>query len=390
MTTLFYDCFSGISGDMNLGAMLDLGVSEQYLREQLATLNLHGWEMIVERDQRHGIFGTKVTVKQTHHEHIHRHLSNIVEIIGKSALSEADKSLSLKIFKRIAAAEAKVHNTDIESVHFHEVGAIDSIIDIVGAAICFNVLGVEAVYSSPLELGGGFVKCAHGTLPIPAPATAELVDNIPISLGGVDFEATTPTGAAIIATLATSFVKPPIMKIKKKGYGIGQKESPIRPNILRVAIGEFSEDNNKGYSSLLMQCNIDDMNPELYEYVIDKISLAGADDVYLIPIIMKHGRPANILNVLCRTDVAETIKDIVFRETTTIGLRIIPFQKETLERRFDVISTTLGEITVKKSLYKGEIVNTKPEYSECRKIAKKNDIPIKWVYQSIQDSLRNE
>ena len=205
MKILGYDCFSGISGDMNLGAMIDLGIDKTFLINELNKLNLQGWELIVQKDQRHGITGTKVTVRQTKHEHAHRHLSDIENIINNSALDDKTKELSLKIFMKIARAEANVHEIPIDHVHFHEVGAIDSIIDIVGAAICFNALNVDAVHVGPVELGGGFVNCDHGKLPVPAPATAEIIKGIPVKKGGVNFEATTPTGAAIIAALGTTF-----------------------------------------------------------------------------------------------------------------------------------------------------------------------------------------
>ena len=215
MKIIGYDCFSGISGDMNLGAMIDLGVDKTYLIDELNKLNLPGWELLVQKDQRHGITGTKVTVKQTRHEHAHRHLSDIQKIINDSTLDNKTKELSGKIFMKIAQAEAKVHGISIDHIHFHEVGAVDSIIDVVGAAICFNALKVEAVHVSTVELGGGFVRCDHGKLPVPAPATAELIKGIPVKKGGVDFEATTPTGAAILATLGTNFDSDLAIKIEK-------------------------------------------------------------------------------------------------------------------------------------------------------------------------------
>ena len=223
MRILYYDCFSGISGDMNLGAMIDLGIDKDFLISELNKLNLKGWELIAEKDQRHGIFGTKVTVRQTQHEHIHRHLSDIEMIINNSTLDGKTRELSMKIFMKVALAEASVHKIPVGKVHFHEVGAIDSIIDIVGAAICFNSLNVDGVHVSPVELGSGFVKCDHGNLPVPAPATAEIIQGIPVKKGGVDFEATTPTGAAIISALGTEFGQDLTIKIEKTAYGIGQK-----------------------------------------------------------------------------------------------------------------------------------------------------------------------
>ena len=223
---------------MNLGAMIDLGIDKEYLIGELNKLNLKGWELIVQKDQRHGIFGTKVTVRQTQHEHVHRHLSDIEKILNNSTLDSKTKELSLKIFMKIALAEASVHKIPVGNVHFHEVGAIDSIIDVAGAAICYNALNVDGVHVSPVELGSGFVKCEHGILPVPAPATAEIIQGIPVKKGGVDFEATTPTGAAIIAALGTEFGQELTIKIEKTAYGIGHKEHPVVPNLLRVFIGE--------------------------------------------------------------------------------------------------------------------------------------------------------
>ena len=383
MRILYYDCFSGISGDMNLGAMIDAGVDPVYLVNELNKLNLKGWELKVQKDQRHGIAGTKVTVVQTRHEHTHRHLSDIENIIDGSKLSEENISLSKKIFMKVAIAEAKVHNIPVEKVHFHEVGAIDSIIDIVGAAICFNALNIEAVYVSTVELGGGIVKCDHGTLPVPAPATAEILKGVPVKKGGVDFEATTPTGAAILAALGTLFGIEPLLKIEKTAYGVGQKDPAQVPNLLRVFIGETDDSSFKGHEALLLECNIDDMNPEFFSYVSEKLFEAGSSDVYLTNIIMKKGRPGIILSVICEKGISENIKNIMFRETTTLGIRIFPFLKDTLVRKFEKVETKYGIVTIKKSYYKGEEVSSKPEYSECSKMASEAGIPLKELYNNI-------
>jgi pyridinium-3,5-bisthiocarboxylic acid mononucleotide nickel chelatase len=311
MKIICYDCFSGISGDMNLGAMIDLGVDRSYLIDELNKLNLPGWELVVQKDQRHGITGTKVTVKQTRHEHSHRHISDIEKIINDSSLDTRTKELSLKIFLNIARAEAKVHGISIEHVHFHEVGAVDSIIDVVGAAICFHSLNVDAVHVSTVELGGGFVLCDHGKLPVPSPATAELIKGIPVKKDGVDFEATTPTGAAILATLATDFNPDLSVRIEKTAYGIGQKENKDVPNLLRVFIGETIENTGSGHDAILLECNIDDMNPEFFEYISDRLFKAGASDVFISNIIMKKGRPGILLSVICEVESAEDRKSVV-------------------------------------------------------------------------------
>lgn len=383
MKILYYDCFSGISGDMNLGAMLDLGVDKTYLLGELNKLNLKGWKLEAEEDQRHGIRGTRVTVRQTRHEHTHRHLSDIEKIINDSGLSEKDKSLTLKIFSKLAEAEAAVHGLPVDKIHFHEVGAIDSIIDIAGAAICFNALDVDAVHVSEIELGGGTVTCDHGKLPVPAPATAELTKNIPVKTGGTNFEATTPTGAAILATLGTSFGRQASFVISKTGYGIGQKENPEMPNVLRVFLGETADSLSSGHVATLIECNIDDMNPEFYDYISEKLFSAGASDVYCSSIIMKKGRPGIKLSVICENGLAGVIRDIIFTESTTLGLRIFTFQKETLERRFEILDTIYGNVTVKRSFYKGKEVSHKPEYDDCKRIAIEKGIPVKEVYHNL-------
>lgn len=387
MRILIYDCYSGISGDMNLGAMIDLGVEETYLLKELNKLNLKGWELISEKDQRHGITGIKVTVKQTSHQHEHRHLSDIERIIISSGLSEEDKKLSMKIFNKIAAAEAAVHNIPAEQVHFHEVGAIDSIIDIAGAAICYNALRVEGVYVQDVELGGGTVDCDHGKLPVPAPATLEILKGMPLRMGSVDFEATTPTGAAIISTLGTLSGKSGRLTISNTGYGIGHRNHPVVPNILRISLAEWEESLISGHESNLIQCNIDDMNPEFYDYISGKLFSSGASDVYYTNTIMKKGRPGIILNVICELGLTDKLKEIIFTESTTLGIRTFKFQKDTLEREFRVIETKFGKVTIKHSFLNGKEVSVKPEYEDCKKIAIETGIPVKEVYNSIMSEM---
>lgn len=382
MKILCFDCFSGISGDMNLGAMVDLGVDQDFLVNELNKLNLKGWELRIEKDQRHGIRGTKVTVKQTRHEHAHRHLADVERIIDESGLDDKTKNLAKKIFMKVAVAEAAVHGIDIQKVHFHEVGAIDSIVDITGAAICYNALGVDGVYVSEIEAGSGFVKCDHGKLPVPAPATVEILKGLPVKTGGVGFEATTPTGAAILAALGTRFGSFPPIRITRIGYGVGQKENPEVPNLLRVFIAE-PDPENEGHKALLLECNIDDMNPEFYEYVSEKLFAAGASDVFLTAALMKKGRPATILNVICESGNEDILKNIIFTETTSVGIRTIPFKKDTLVRKFETVATPYGPVTVKRSYYRDKEVSCKPEYEDCKKIASAGSIPVKEVYNTI-------
>lgn len=368
---------------MNLGAMIDLGIDKDYLNGELKKLNLPGWEMLVEKDQRHGIKGTKVTVKQTRHEHAHRHLSDIEKIINDSSLDTPTRELSKKIFMKIAQAESAVHGILLEHVHFHEVGAVDSIIDVVGAAICFNSLKVEGVHVSTVELGGGFVKCDHGTLPVPAPATAEIIKGVPVKKGGVDFEATTPTGAAILAALGTNFDPDLAIRIEKTAYGVGQKEHPDVPNLLRVFLGETIMNQESGHEALQIECNIDDMNPEFFDYISDRLFKAGVSDVFLSNIVMKKGRPGILLNVICEKESAEIVRNIIFTESTSLGIRTFPFRKDTLVRNFDTIKSVYGELTIKRSFYNGKEVSSKPEYEDCKRIASEKGIPVKEVYNTI-------
>lgn len=383
MKVLYYDCFSGISGDMNLGSMIDLGVDASFLKTELEKLNLEGWELLIEKAQRHGITGTKVTVKQTIHSHHHRHLSDIEKIIKYSSLRDSVKNLSMRIFMKIAEAEAKVHGTTVDKVHFHEVGAIDSIIDIVGAAICYEALGVDEVFVSEIELGSGFVDCDHGRLPVPAPATIEIIKGMPVRTGGVGFEATTPTGAAILSALATGYGTPDAIKIGTTGYGIGHKENPGVPNILRVALGETDVTVKTGHRALLIESNIDDMNPEFYDHISEQLFNAGASEVYLTQVIMKKGRPGVVLSVICEPGNEDNLKEILFTESTTLGLRTFEFTKDTLEREFSTIDTEYGAVKVKRSFYKGLEVSAKPEYEDCKRIASGKGLPVKEVYGRI-------
>jgi len=430
MKILYYDCFSGISGDMNLGALLDLGIDEKYLIEELSKLNLEGYEIKVSRASRKGIDGTKVDVNLLDHQHehshanhectrihehihnedeaghshvhkeethihgVHRNLKDIEEIINCSDLSNKVKELSIKMFMEVARAEAKVHGKPLYEVHFHEVGAIDSIVDIVGAAICISHLNVDKIMSSSVELGGGFVKCAHGLIPVPAPATVEILKGIPVKLGAVPFETTTPTGAAILATCVTQFKDNNNFIINKIGYGIGNRDTNI-PNVLRVMLVEEADDltrTNKEKdeeTEEIVECNIDDMNPELYEYIMDKLFTSGARDVYLTPIIMKKGRPSVKISVLCKMGQIEKIEETLFRETTTFGTRSFKVHKTMLGRNFTKVKTSYGEVMVKEAYYKGEKIKSKLEYEECKKIAKGVGLPISDIYKQLRNEIQS-
>ena len=386
MRLLYYDCFAGISGDMNLGALLDLGVDASYLECELKKLNIKGFHLEITSDLRRGISGTKATVVvEDPDNEKHRHLRHVEEIINNSTLSDNVKTNSLKIFKLIAFAEAKVHQIEVERVHFHEVGALDSIADIVGAAICLEYLKVDKVLSSPIQLGGGTVKCAHGIMPVPAPATALIVENIPVKTGLVQHEATTPTGAAILAATVDEFTSEINFPITKTAYGIGQRDVSEVPNVLRVYLSETETmaSDLKEESATMVECNIDDMNPERYEFIMDRLFEAGAADAWLTPIIMKKSRPANQLSVLCSSDKANKIKAIIFSHSTSIGLREYTVKKSVLPRIERSVQTKFGPITIKQSVFEDKIVRSKPEYEACKSIAKQHNISIEEVEREV-------
>ena len=387
---LYYDCFAGISGDMHLGAMVDLGVDAGYLEKELAKLNIEGFRLEVDRDKRKGISGTRVTVKVDHPENEkHRHLRHIKEIVNNSGLSDTIKEKSLDIFQRIAVAEAKIHDISVEKVHFHEVGALDSIADIVGAAICQDYFDVDEIHASPVQLGSGFVNCAHGKMPVPAPATAEILEGIPVRKGAVDFEATTPTGAAILAATVDCFSESMEMNIAKSGYGIGQKDGEI-PNVLRVFLAESGESIDNDLlieQAVLLECNIDDMNPEWFSHVTELLFDAGAADVFLTPVIMKKARPANILSVLCNPDQAGNLKEIIFSNTSSIGLRESVVSKNILRREIVIVHTSYGEVHVKRSYYGGRVVQEKPEYEQCRRLASEHGVTLETIQKEVYKNL---
>lgn len=387
MKILYYDCFAGVSGDMNLAAMLDLGVAPELLRAELAKLGLENeFALEIVEDSRCGIYGTRVNVRllDGHVAKGHRNLATIEKIIMDSTLDQAIKDTSLSIFRKVAVVEAKIHGKAIEDVHFHEVGATDSIVDIVGAAICRHHLEVDAVWSSPIELGGGFVRCAHGLMPVPAPATAEILHGAPTSRGAVPHEATTPTGAAIMATLADTFTQRPRMVVEKTAYGIGHREAEL-PNVLRVHLASVVQENKDLGSEdvRLLQCNIDDMTAEMLGDVMDFFMEKGAMDVHFTPIMMKKNRPATMISVLCSAEDAQFYTKLLFQHTTTLGVKVFPLEKITLERRFERVETPFGAITMKHALLDGEILRSKPEFEECKEIARKNNIPLAAVYAAI-------
>jgi pyridinium-3,5-bisthiocarboxylic acid mononucleotide nickel chelatase len=390
MKTLFYDCFTGISGDMNLGALIDIGIPSEYLLSELKKLKIDGYQIEITRTLKNGISGTRVNVNLEHHKHHghhehhpHRNLSDISEIINNSDLSNQIKAISIDIFDKVARAEAKVHNKPIDKVHFHEVGATDSIVDIVGAAICIDYLKPDRILCTPVQLGGGFVECAHGTFPVPAPATAEILQNIPVKKGLVDTETTTPTGAAILATLVDEFVSETELRIVKTGYGIGFKDLKV-PNVLRVFICDNEESNDlKHEKACIIECNLDDNNPEIFAFIIDKLFEKGAQDVYLTPIIMKKSRPAVTLSILCPPDKTNEMEKIILTETTTLGIRKHWVEKSMLPRKTKTVATKYGDIRVKYSTF-GSLIKHKPEYEDCIKAANENNVTLAEVYKEVE------
>lgn len=393
MKILYYDCFAGISGDMNLGAMIDLGVPPGYLFGELNKLNIGEHEIKIASDKRKGITGTRVEVAVNSDDSsgqgqvcAERTFKDIVRIIGKSDLSAKVKSVSLDIFTRIAEAEGKIHGCKTGDVHFHEVGAVDSIIDIVGAAVCLDYLQPERIISSPVELGGGFVRCSHGILPVPAPATMEILRGIPVKSGAVPFETTTPTGAAILAATVDDFTGGINFTPQKIGYGIGHRDTDI-PNVLRVCLGEIQvqtgsddADDTEKQQAILIECNIDDMNPEMYEDVMEALLAKGAHDVFLTPVIMKKSRPATKISVLCGEGERQAIEEILWLRTSTFGLRFQRVSKSMLHRDFSTLPTKFGNISIKNGYFKGRKIKSKPEYEDCKRLAKEKGVSVKEIY----------
>lgn len=390
MRILYYDCFAGISGDMNLGAMIDLGVDANYLKNELEKLNIEGFHLNIEKDIRRGISGTKATVViENLDNEKHRHLRHVEEIVNNSTLAEKVKRTSLEIFQKIAVAEAKVHNIEIQRVHFHEVGALDSIADIVGAAICLDALKVDKVLSSPIQLGGGMVKCAHGIMPVPAPATALIVEGIPVKTGLVQHEATTPTGAAILAATVDEFTEQINFPITKTAYGIGQRDVSEVANVLRVFLAETKDEITDVTTEVatVLECNIDDMQPEQHGYLMELLFDSGASDVWITPIIMKKSRPATTLSVLSQPSKVQIMKTILFEQATTIGLREYQVQKNMLQREEKTVTTLLGEVRIKESYFNGKRVRVKPEFEDCKRLASETGKSIEEIKMEIIKSL---
>ena len=379
---IYFDCFSGISGDMILGALVSIGVDLKKIQKGLRTLNLKGCKLNSRQVKRNGFIGTKVNVvlnqtsQKSHHA---RSFNDIKSLIEKSDLPKIVKSNSIAIFRRIGKVEAKVHGTTINRIHFHEVGSIDSIIDIVGGSLAMDLLDADLIVSSPINTGEGIVKCDHGILPVPAPATLELLKGIPCYSSGVKKELTTPTGAAFIEHFAEKFGSLPNMEMQSTGYGAGTHEIKNIPNLLRVVLG-MSKESSHHLSMKVIETNIDDMNPELYDYVIDQLFKVGAVDVFFVPINMKKNRPGILLSVITSTEYFDSVVQVLLEETSTLGVRHYDVDRVVLPRKQIMIMTPFGKVRVKIGGLDESTRTISPEYEDCRKIALKKEIPVKRVY----------
>ncbi|HEX8775088.1 MAG TPA: nickel pincer cofactor biosynthesis protein LarC [Pyrinomonadaceae bacterium] len=370
MKTLYFDCFAGASGDMILGALVGVGVDARRLIEQLALLDIDGYEVEFDTADRSGISATRAHVR-TAHEHAHRHLGDILKIIHESRLDESVKGRATHIFKRLAEAEARVHNLPVERIHFHEVGALDAIVDVVGACIGFELLGVERFVSSPLHVGSGMVEMAHGRFPVPPPAVAELLKDAPVYATEIKGELLTPTGAAIISTVVAGNYGPlPKMKMEATGYGAGTREYENFPNVLRLMLGDDAGSAAHTDERLLMiESNIDDMSPQLFGYVMEKALAMGALDCSLTPVQMKKNRPGVLIQILCQPSMREAMCELLFTETTTLGVRSYEVERRALERETVRVETLYGPIDVKVARIDGRVVKEMPEYEQCRAAA---------------------
>lgn len=391
MRIAYFDCFSGVSGNMILGALVDAGVSLSAIEEDLCRLNLPGWELKANKENREAITGTHVEVVQTRHEHVHRTIKDIESLVTASSLPEKTQKTAMRVFELIAKAEGSVHGVPATEVHFHEVGAIDAIVDVVGAISGLARLDLEAIYVSPIHLGRGFVKAAHGRIPVPAPATLEILRGVPVYSTGVRGELATPTGAAILRTVATGYGPWPEMIVETIGYGLGTKHFPI-PNVLRLAIGTESNGQGDGHDHVheieglnhdhveILEADIDDMNPECSQHVIEKLLAAGALDAYFTPIMMKKGRPALKLTVLSVPTAVEACVEATFRETTTLGVRRFGARRHKLDRDWMDVQVKGNPVRVKLGRWHQEVINIAPEFEDCQRTARATDLPLKQVY----------
>jgi uncharacterized protein (TIGR00299 family) protein len=389
MKLAYFDCFSGISGDMTLGALIDAGCPVDYLRAELLSLDVPGWTLSAEKVWKNGMAATcaKVTTEDTQK---HRSLSTILKIIERSKIHPQVKARAAAIFDKLGRAESYVHDAPLEKVHFHEVGAVDAIVDIVGACVGFDALGIAKFASSPLNVGGGTAKTAHGILPVPAPATARLLQGAPTYSNGVQKELVTPTGAAIVATVCELFGPQPVMTVSAIGYGAGTLDLEHQPNVVRIMIGEVAEESEAaaplGFDEAIsvIEANLDDMNPQIYGHFQERALHAGALDVYTTPVQMKKNRPGTLLTVLCRPQDTSKLMELIFAETTTIGARTYTAQRRVLARESVTVSTAFGDVRIKVAGANGHIRQATPEYEDCRKLALEKNVPLRAVIDAAQ------
>lgn len=390
MRTLFFDCFAGASGNMVLGALIDLGLDRELLFDRIKGLGLAGYEIEIEKVDRSGISSTHLNVVIPV-EKKHRHLHHIVDIIENSNLSEGVKARSVAIFDRLAAAEARVHGIDVKKVHFHEVGAMDAIIDVVGACIAFEMLGIENFACSKIHVGSGFVDMEHGRFPVPPPAVAELLVGKPIYSTDIAGELITPTGAAIISTVCDSYGVIPEMAVERTGYGAGSRIYDGFPNVLRIMIGETIADKIEQPQNrerlVILESNIDDLSPQIIGHVMDRAFELGASDCWFTPIQMKKNRPATLISILCRLELRSVLTDLLFKETSTLGIRFRDVDREALDRELVDVQTAYGQVKVKIGRHNGVIVNVMPEYDDVVRVAKENGVSLRAVHNAVSASL---
>jgi uncharacterized protein (TIGR00299 family) protein len=389
MRQAYLDCSSGLSGDMLLGAMLDAGLDARRLLTKLKKIRLGSYEFKLTRAVRGRLVGARVDIRIPAQQP-HRRLADIEELISHTELAESVKERAIRIFRRLAEVEGKLHGQPPSEVHFHEVGAVDAIIDIVGACIGLESLEVTELICSPLNVGGGRVDAEHGSLPVPAPATAELLKGMPIYSSGVEGELVTPTGAAIVSTVASSFGPMPPMKVERIGYGAGEKDFPTHPNVLRLFLGESVEIIRPQPGAAgdevvsVIEANLDDMSPQLYGYFVDQALAAGALDVTCSAIQMKKNRPGFLVTILCMPEASDALAQLLFEQTTTIGLRIHEARRKVLERELVSVETRFGVVRVKVAKREGKVLNVAPEYEDCQRLARERSIPLKEVMLAAQ------
>jgi pyridinium-3,5-bisthiocarboxylic acid mononucleotide nickel chelatase len=379
MKIAYFDCFAGAAGDMIVAAMLDAGLDAEFLKAQLATLGLKNLDIKITQTSRAGLRALSF-IPVVQKEHQHRNLKDITEIITQSKIGEQAKKTAIAVFEKIAKAEGKVHGKDPNEIHFHEVGALDSIVDIVSTSIGFDALGLDKIYCSALSVGGGTIECAHQLLPVPAPATTELLKGVPIVGGPGQVELLTPTAAAILTTVVDRFCPLPAMKIEAIGYGAGSLESEKFPNVLRLILGQTVDDAEANADSVcLLETNIDDISGEMVGSATEKLFRQGALDVFTTPIYMKHGRPAEQISVICKIEDVQQLEQVLFEEGLTFGVRRQILQRSKLAREFLAVQTEFGEIRIKTGSLGGKVVNAKPEFSECISAAEKHKVAVKAV-----------